>query len=317
MTDREGTVRSDDSPSETSTAVTSGSQRVKRGRRLRVALVVAAAAVVGAAVWFVGPSLMPEQCFLNGQDVPCDVLEGLMEAQEMPESPPSDATRGAPGDDSDFTESGFPAAELDRIRARYDEIAQSVVKVGTETGHGTGWFVDDRHVITNWHNVINFSPDAVPMELRDGRKLYGSVVATDEFDDIAIVVLDEPTQLPALSIATELPGTGDPVYFVGHPGALGDWIVGIGVVTREDFGPPEFVTSTLPASPGASGSAMMNLAGEVVALISGCIEPKREDEGSEATGPQIFASVPRGPEACGGTDIIRVMQFVNQRLRTD
>jgi len=290
-------------------------QRPHRGRgRLFVAAGFVALAL-GAAAWFVGPVALPEQCFVNGERIPCAELAGRVPnagggsgAQENV-VPAERSTAGS------VTESGFPVSELDGVRGQYDRVASSVVKIGGSSGHGTGWLLDEWHVITNWHVVTELPEEAVPMETREGAMIFGAVIATDEFDDIAIVLLDEPTRLPPLPVAKSAPSDGEPVFFVGHPGALGDWIVGVGTVTPGRYG--AFVRSSLPATPGASGSAMLNLAGEVVALISGCIGPPIADSTQTGEGPQIFSSAPKPPDdSCGGTDIVTVMDFIGRILES-
>ncbi len=273
-------------------------QRPRRGRgRLFVAAGFVAVAI-GAAAWFVGPVAFPNA---GGGSAARD--------NEIRDGSPAAGP---------ITESGFPVSELDSVRDQYDRVAASVVRVGGSAGHGTGWLLDQSHVVTNWHNVINFPLDAVPVPTFGGDTILGTVIATDEFDDIAIVVLGTPTRLPSLPVAASAARVGDPVFFVGHPGVMGDWVIGVGVVSSAAAGgPPNFLRSTLPVVPGASGSPMLNMAGEVVALISGCMEAMDPNQGARGDGPPVDSTVP-GRRAvtdnCGGTEIESVMDFVERIL---
>lgn len=214
----------------------------------------------------------------------------------------------------ELTESGFPNSEAPGVIAMFSDIAPSVLKVGDEFSYGTGWVIDSNHVVTNWH-VVDFMADPVTMETYGGELIYGSVIATEEFDDIAVIRLDQPTSLTPLPLSTSPAGVGDPVFFIGHPGSIGDWITGVGVVTDFDEFFPAFVRSTLPADPGASGSAMLNLQGEVVALISGCMGELDENR-PLGDGTTLYSSTPPPPvsDNCGGTDIATVKAFVDQAV---
>lgn len=217
---------------------------------------------------------------------------------------------GAPSEPADgaTTASGFPTELVDDVRAIFPTVARSTVKFVSGGSAGTGWLLDNRHVLTNWHVVTGVCEAACAMLTYDGSTLSGTVLGTEEFDDIAVVRLSEPTGLPPIPLAASLEPVGAPVFFVGHPGVMGDWILGVGVVTGA-IG--DFVTTTLPIAQGASGSALLNAAGEAVGLISGCMggmaEPK---EGGDA--PVVYSVVPEAPAGqCGGTNIERTMEFVN------
>jgi serine protease Do len=214
------------------------------------------------------------------------------------------------------TVSGFPNQHAEAVRGMYSDISKSILLISDGFGHGTGWVLNSEHVLTNWH-VVDPMPNPVSMRTLDGQELAGEVIATEEFDDIALIKLSEPTEIPALTISEIKPEAEDAVFFVGHPGSIGDWIMGVGKVSdHEDFF-PGFVATTLPADPGASGSPMFNLEGEVVSLISGCMSfDEDEQEAISGDSETLYSSVP-GPEVkgnCGGTEITRVMEFIDPFL---
>lgn len=281
--------------------------KAPRGRKLGLAALVVG--VLGAAVWFVGPSLMPEQCFIDGVETPCEVVAGLNDSQAAPQLPVAPVPNGP------VTESGFPTELIGEVQAHFDSVSRSTVKVEGENGHGTAWVLDSLHVVTNWHVVTPFSDQQrIPLRTYDGDLLYGAVISTEEWDDIAVIRLAEPTSVTPLPLASTPVSVNDPVFFVGHPGSMGDWIIGVGTVSDAEC-PPNFVCTTLPADPGASGSAMLNLRGEVVALISGCIGPSAADNPAPRDGSTVFSTAPkRELGSCGGTNTAVVQQFVTDTI---
>lgn len=214
------------------------------------------------------------------------------------------------------TVSGFPNKHAEAVRGMYSDISKSILLISDGFGHGTGWVLNSEHVLTNWH-VVDPMPNPVRMTTLDGQELAGEVIATEEFDDIALIKLSEPTEIPALTISESKPEAEDPVFFVGHPASIGDWIMGVGKVSdSEDFF-PGFVATTLPADPGASGSPMFNLEGEVVSLISGCMSfDEDEQEVISGDSETLYSSVPAAEvtDNCGGTEITKVMEFIDPFL---
>lgn len=214
--------------------------------------------------------------------------------------------------DGDTTASGFPTELIDDVQAMFPTVARSTVKIVSDGGggHGTGWILDDRHVLTNWHVVFTACEAACTMLTYDGATLSGTVLGTEEFDDIAVIRLSDPTDLPAIPLAASPEPVGAPVFFVGHPGVMGDWVLGIGVFTAEVH---DFVMTTLPTAEGSSGSALLNASGEAIGLISGCMyagAPPEQNRKKDV--PAVYSVVPEKPAGqCGGTNIERTMEFVN------
>lgn len=230
---------------------------------------------------------------------------------EVVEAPASIAPMELPDEvyDGDFTSSGFPVADIDLVTEQFDTLAPSVLLPFSEFSSGTAWVYDENHVVTNWH-VVDGMSGPVSLTTFDGRELQGTVIATEEFDDIAVLELSAPTDLPALRMSSGGVGEDDPVFYIGHPSSIGDWIIGVGSVSAVD-GYSGFVYTSLPASPGASGSPMFNLEGEVVALISGCMDAV--DSRYRGDGSRVFSYIPPKPN-CGGTETSRVVSFVEQAV---
>lgn len=248
-----------------------------------------------------------EEATLEVISSPTESEESTEDEREQPEIEATDT--------SEFTESGFPQALAPEVRNYFDGLVRSVLKVGDEFNHGTGWILSSDIVLTNWH-VVDFMEAPIQMLAYDGELLLGEVIATDEFDDIAVIRLFEPTQRPGLALSGSRPLPGEPVFYIGNPSSIGDWITGVGVVGDYQEFFESFVRTTLPTSPGASGSPMFNMEGEVVALISGCMvfDASEEPQRVIGDGQTLYSVDPQPPvtENCGGTEIEKVMDFVSR-----
>ncbi len=174
----------------------------------------------------------------------------------------------------DRRSTGYPSSVVEAAESVGVAARPGVVLLDVGSGHGTGWFVDETHVLTNSHNVAG------------GGDVLGWTVDGDSFDlelvdrvessvpDVALLRADrEGTPLPvgtAESVRAE-----QPLVQVGHPGSVGYWVVSLGeFVERLSLQTPggelvdELVT-TVPGREGNSGSPLLTLDGEVVGMTYG------------------------------------------------
>lgn len=132
-------------------------------------------------------------------------------------------------------------------------------------GMGSGWFVDHRVVVTNHHVVDNAL--SVPIQMRDGRRLTGQVIVTDQKQDIALIMVAERQKLTPLSLSRTNARSGDEVYQVGYEGGRSALQTIRGVAcTAEQY------TLARTHVPGMSGSPVMR-GGEVVGIHYGDCGP--------------------------------------------
>lgn len=164
-------------------------------------------------------------------------------------------------------------------------------------GNGTGFFVSDRHVVTNAHVVGNVTEVIVSNDLFEA-PVQARVVARTAVPngqnlpqrDYAVLELaaPEPSAIP-LSLAA--PQRTQDVYASGYPGFyLAEEVVSYaraitqgqqavppqGVVTHgivttvqsasRDHGPLDFIPHTASISPGNSGGPLVDLCGRVVGV---------------------------------------------------
>jgi len=177
----------------------------------------------------------------------------------------------------------------DVLPALASRIGASVVRIsnvrsGDELGNGTGFIVRRDGVVVTNHHVVAQSDAVFVAVFRDGtrRKVLGSL-ALDEAHDLALVRIEPGDYTPlALAPASEI-RVGQPVFLIGSSFGL-DQSLGTGIVSalRPDGFPEEWkkryreagekivagplVQHTAVSAPGSSGSPVVNLEGQVIAV---------------------------------------------------
>ena len=199
---------------------------------------------------------------------------------------------------------GHPQERLDEAESVAADIRESVVVINAGTGLGTGWFVDDGLVMTNAHNIAQFGRVASEITgyTLDGTELTFDVVDFVETNspDIALLRTGGTTR-PALPLADSSDlEPGSPLVMVGHPGGVGHWVVSLGLYVRKSndgdgavdgpasdgFQSVASVLSSVPGRQGNSGSPMVTMDGQVVAILNG--SQTRDQDGQRGqSGPVV------------------------------
>ncbi|ARS89528.1 S1C family serine protease [Natrarchaeobaculum aegyptiacum] len=141
-------------------------------------------------------------------------------------------------------------------------------------GEGSGFVVDDRHVVTNDHVVAG--AEAVELQYLTGDWSGSRLVGTDRFSDLAVLEVDHvPESTTPLSFSAEHPVVGQQVLAIGNPfGLEGSMSAGIvsGVDRTTDapgrnFSFPNVVQTDAAVNPGNSGGPLVDLDGDVVGVV--------------------------------------------------
>ena len=238
---------------------------VGRGVRVAVAIGVAMGVPVSAAA--------------------CTGTSPISRAQSSPSSTPS-ATSSA-GASPSGSASGSPSlgaiaagagsAQIPDIAAR---LQPSVVTIFVGQGLGSGVvYTADGLILTNEHVVRGAT--AVQVGFADGSRVTGTVRATDAVTDLALVQADR-TNLPVPKYQTILPRIGDLAVVIGSPLGFENTVTA-GIVSglhREIPGSAaegqslvELLQTDAAISPGNSGGAVVNGAGEVIGVSEAYIPP--------------------------------------------
>jgi serine protease Do len=136
---------------------------------------------------------------------------------------------------------------------------------------GSGFLVDKQgHVVTNAH-VID-GADTVKVKLTDEREYVAKVIGKDPRMDLAVLQLQNATDLPdpvALGSSDAL-RVGEYVVAIGNPFGLGNTVT-MGIVSAKGrtigAGPyDDFIQTDASINPGNSGGPLFNLRGQVVGI---------------------------------------------------
>jgi serine protease Do len=145
----------------------------------------------------------------------------------------------------------------------------------TPRGLGTGFIVQkDGVVVTNNHVVEGAG--RILVQLSDERRFPARVAGRDPRTDIAVVKIDDVTDLPVIPLGdSDTLEVGDWVVAIGNPFGLSH-TVSAGIVSakgrgRDDVpldpsGYYDFIQTDASINPGNSGGPLLNLKGEVVGM---------------------------------------------------
>lgn len=137
---------------------------------------------------------------------------------------------------------------------------------------GTGFVIDGRgHLLTNAHVVERATQ--IVVKLADDREFPAELVGADSDRDLAVLKIDAPVQLPAVTLgrADDLM-IGETVIAIGNPFGLSHTLstgvlsaVGRTIQAR-DKSFYNFLQTDAPINPGNSGGPLLNILGEVIGV---------------------------------------------------
>jgi len=156
------------------------------------------------------------------------------------------------------------------LTEQFKKLKNTVVTVISESGHGTGFFVDGKGlVLTNQHVVAQSQYLAVQFDRE--HKIAARLIASDAQKDVALLWVNM-TALPSATPAVLAHSSGgrapvqegERVFTIGSPLSL-DKIITTGIVSKVDA---HTIMSDININPGNSGGPLFNNAGHVVGLTT-------------------------------------------------
>jgi serine protease Do len=168
------------------------------------------------------------------------------------------------GDDEDGEEGGADNPLLDMLRRNARRPSRGV---------GSGFVVDSKGIIlTNYHVVENMS--GIMVKLQTGEQLRGTLVASDEETDIAVIRVSAGRDLPAVNLGnSDDMQVGDWVLAIGSPFGLEQTVTAGIISTKERQTDPgasfrRFIQTDAAINRGNSGGPLVNMRGEVIGINS-------------------------------------------------
>jgi serine protease Do len=144
-------------------------------------------------------------------------------------------------------------------------------------GAGSGFIIDPAgYIVTNNHVVQG--ADRIVVSLPDGTHLEARVVGVDDLTDVALIKVDAPHPLPAVSFGSSHDvQVGDWVLAAGNPYNIGGSVTA-GIVSARGRnigeGPfDDFIQLDAPINPGNSGGPVFDESGQVVGMNTAIVSP--------------------------------------------
>ncbi len=143
---------------------------------------------------------------------------------------------------------------------------------------GSGVIVSpDGYILTN-HHVVE-AADQIEVALSDGRKAKAHVIGSDPETDLAVIKIDLPGNLPAITFGhPEKARVGDMVLAIGNPFGVGESVT-MGIVSalkRDHLGIntfENFIQTDAAINPGNSGGALVDSNGNLIGINSAIYSP--------------------------------------------
>lgn len=175
---------------------------------------------------------------------------------------PSSVTRP---EDSAFDEETRERAREVGLATR-EAVVYLEIQAGNRYSVGTGWLLDEEHIVTNGHVVAQGGE--VTCYTVDGDTLDVELVEASRDPDVALLRTDDEVPATLSTGAADDLDREQPLVQVGHPGSVGNWVISLGTFTGGTgvLGSGETLRSTVPSARGNSGSPLVTLDGDVVGL---------------------------------------------------
>jgi S1-C subfamily serine protease len=177
-------------------------------------------------------------------------------------------------DNAKVEETAAPAssakAGTNDLTEHFKRLKNTVVTVRSESGHGTGFFVDAKGLIlTNQHVVGDSGYLAVQFDRT--HKVAAKLIAADPQKDVALLSVNmaalpnaSPAPLYRAGAGRTPVQEGERVFTIGSPLSL-DKIITTGIVSKVE---PHTIMSDININPGNSGGPLFNAAGQVIGLTT-------------------------------------------------
>jgi len=148
----------------------------------------------------------------------------------------------------------------------FKKLKNTVVTVISESGHGTGFFVDGKGLILTNQHVIAKS-EYLAVQFDHDHKIAAQLIASDVKKDVALLWVNM-SALPGATSATLARHVtveeGERVFTIGSPLSL-DKIITTGIISKVDA---HTLMSDVNINPGNSGGPLFNNSGQVIGLTT-------------------------------------------------
>ena len=178
--------------------------------------------------------------------------------------------------------------------AVYAAVSPSVIEIsvagasmmGPTYSGGSGFVVDARGLILTNNHVVEGAQE-VDVQFSDGTTRKATVLGTDSGNDLALLKVDLPANVPVARLAdSDAVAVGETAVAIGSPFGLEQTVTqGIVSAIHRTWSPGtgrlqrNLIQTDAPINPGNSGGPLLNAAGEVIGVTSMIESPVRGSVG--------------------------------------
>jgi serine protease Do len=159
----------------------------------------------------------------------------------------------------------------------FSDVPKQIERQVSATGSGVIVDAQRGYVMTANHVVEH--ADVAQIRTKDGRKFAARLVGRDPATDIALLQIEDPTDLKAIAFGnSDALEVGDFVIAVGNPFGLGQTVTSglVSALGRTGLGKQgyeDFIQTDAAINPGNSGGALISLRGELVGINTAILSP--------------------------------------------
>lgn len=152
----------------------------------------------------------------------------------------------------------------------YEKCSSATVQINTDIGLGSGFFIDNGKIITNYHVLENAS--VIKVQLQSGLE-YNVDYVLGFNRDLDIAILSISTENDILPINRHGIKTGETIYAIGSSLGLSDTFTN-GIITNSSrlINDTSYIQINAAITHGNSGGPLINSYGEVIGINTAGIE---------------------------------------------
>lgn len=167
---------------------------------------------------------------------------------------------------------GFQIVNAQDAKYIYSKIVNSTVTIETNKVLGSGFFIADNIIVTNYHVVEGASEIYCYSNNSTIKYEISKYFEVDKKSDLILLYSDKLTRPPIKMATTNTIYPGEKIYVIGSPKGL-PATISDGIISGvRNFDELNLIQITAPISSGSSGGPVVNSSGELVGVAVGQFE---------------------------------------------
>lgn len=161
-----------------------------------------------------------------------------------------------------FLTNGIIAQDATEV---YKKAASSTVTIETDLGFGSGFFISENILATNYHVIEGAKEVFCYTSNITTKYIIVGYLGVDKSNDLILLKV-QGLNRPALKISSSSTTQGQKVFVIGSPKGLPATISDGIISGLRDFEGNKLIQITAPISPGSSGGPLLNANGELIGI---------------------------------------------------